>query len=281
MQPLVSLIMPVYNAEAYIYKAIKSIIDQTYDNWELIVVNDGSSDNSKQIIESFYDIRIILFNQKNSGVSCARNLGLKNCKGSYIIFIDADDWLPINSISIRIDNFCLSNIDIIDGAVSIHNSKLNLEKLYNRYPIGEGFYHRMILKMNSNHYFGLLSLTFKREILINFEFDQDMSHCEDLLFLFKIAAFNQNIYYKSITQVIYCYRKEHISAMSNILKLCEGYKKVLDKVIVYNLFTKKQKNILLFKIYILVFKILIKYKIYYKINFFIKSFFISLLAINI
>jgi glycosyltransferase involved in cell wall biosynthesis len=281
MNQLVSLIMPVYNAEAYIYKAIKSIIDQTYDNWELIVVNDGSIDNSKQIIESFCDSRIILFTQNNSGVSSARNLGLKNCIGSFIIFIDADDWLPIDSISIRIENFYLSNIDIIDGAVSIHNSKSDLVKIYTRYPSGEGFYHAMILKMNSNHYFGLLSLTFKREIIINFEFEHDMSHCEDLLFLFKIVAYNKNIYYKSFTQVIYCYRKEHISAMSNILKLCEGYKKVLDKVIVYNLFTKKQKIVLLIKTYLLVFKILIKNKMYLKINFFIKSFFISLFAICI
>ena len=96
MSGLVSIIMPSYNAANYIEASIKSVIAQTYQDWELIVVDDCSSDNTIEIIEKFNEPRIRLFvNDKNSGAAMARNRALREAKGRWIAFLDSDDiWLP-------------------------------------------------------------------------------------------------------------------------------------------------------------------------------------------
>ncbi|MES2625860.1 MAG: glycosyltransferase family A protein [Pseudomonadota bacterium] len=95
---LVSIIMPAYNAELYIALAIESILGQTYQQWELLVVNDASSDRTQNIVEELQkkDARIFLLtNKTNSGIADSRNLALRNAKGRFIAFLDSDDlWLP-------------------------------------------------------------------------------------------------------------------------------------------------------------------------------------------
>lgn len=99
MNPLVSIITPVYNAEKFISQTIQSVLSQTYSNWELILVDDVSKDNSLQIISTFTEVHknILLFkNDKNSGAAITRNRGMEEAKGKYIAFLDADDvWFPI------------------------------------------------------------------------------------------------------------------------------------------------------------------------------------------
>jgi|APLak6261660231_1056022.scaffolds.fasta_scaffold10261_1 glycosyltransferase involved in cell wall biosynthesis len=94
--PLVSIIMPVYNGERYISKAIESVLSQTYQNFELIIVNDGSTDNSKAVIDTYLkDPRIRYIEQHNAGVAAARNTAIKKSQGELIGFLDQDDlWLP-------------------------------------------------------------------------------------------------------------------------------------------------------------------------------------------
>lgn len=95
MPPKISIVIPAYNRANVIGRAIKSVLLQTYDNFEIIVVDDGSTDNTKDIVESFADDRISYVCQKNSGAPVARNTGLKIAKGKYIAFLDSDDeWLP-------------------------------------------------------------------------------------------------------------------------------------------------------------------------------------------
>lgn len=93
--PKITVIVPVYNSEKYLDKCIKSLICQTYENLEIICINDGSTDNSLEILEKYKlkDERIILLSQENSGVSTARNNGIKAATGDYVSFIDADDWV--------------------------------------------------------------------------------------------------------------------------------------------------------------------------------------------
>lgn len=90
----VTIVMPAYNVENHIKASILSVINQTYQNWELIIINDGSTDNTLKVIEEclLLDSRITLINQKNSGVSYARNKGIALAKGQYISFLDADDY---------------------------------------------------------------------------------------------------------------------------------------------------------------------------------------------
>lgn len=96
----VSVIVPVYNVERYLAKCIDSILGQSYSNIELIMVDDGSSDNSGKICEEYAakDSRIRVFHKENGGVSSARNVGLDNANGKWVIFVDADDWLHNNAI---------------------------------------------------------------------------------------------------------------------------------------------------------------------------------------
>jgi len=91
----VSVVVPVYNVEKYLAKCIESILEQTYTNWELILVNDGSSDNSGKIADEYAgrDSRIKVIHQKNSGVSTARNAGIEIAEGDYVCFADSDDYL--------------------------------------------------------------------------------------------------------------------------------------------------------------------------------------------
>src|SRR5699024_4295672 len=92
-QNLVSVIIPAYNASDYIGRCMENVISQTYSDLEMIVVNDGSTDNTKNIISKYKkkDKRIMLINQENKGVAIARNLAIKNAKGRYIAFLDSDD----------------------------------------------------------------------------------------------------------------------------------------------------------------------------------------------
>lgn len=96
-QPKISVVMPVYNSEKFVAKAIESVIQQTYSNWELVIVDDGSNDNSSMIVEGYlHDKRIrLLKNEKNSGISKTRNRAIMQASGVYIAFLDSDDvWLP-------------------------------------------------------------------------------------------------------------------------------------------------------------------------------------------
>lgn len=96
MSDLISIIMPSYNTESYIADSIRSVIAQTYQNWELIIVDDCSTDRTIEIIETFDDPRIILLkNKTNSGAALSRNYALREAKGEWIAFLDSDDlWLP-------------------------------------------------------------------------------------------------------------------------------------------------------------------------------------------
>ncbi|WP_163399996.1 glycosyltransferase family 2 protein [Flavobacterium fluviatile] len=95
MKPYFSIIIPLYNKESFIENTLKSIFSQTFTDYEIIVVNDGSTDNSEKIVLAFNDNRIRFYSQNNQGVSAARNVGIKKSKGDFIAFLDADDyWYP-------------------------------------------------------------------------------------------------------------------------------------------------------------------------------------------
>ncbi|MCI7189013.1 MAG: glycosyltransferase family 2 protein [Fusobacterium mortiferum] len=96
-QPKISVIIPVYGVEKYIRQCLESIINQTYKNLEIIVVNDGTKDNSMKIVEEYLsDERIKIINKQNGGLSSARNRGIEEATGDYISFIDSDDWIDLN-----------------------------------------------------------------------------------------------------------------------------------------------------------------------------------------
>ena len=124
MRELVSIVTPAYNAHRFIGECIESVIAQSYQNWELIIIDDGSTDETVDIIQQYVnrDYRIILFsNEINIGASKSRNIAIKEAKGDYIAFLDSDDiWLP-KKLEIQMElmdresiAMCYSNYEIID-----------------------------------------------------------------------------------------------------------------------------------------------------------------------
>ena len=115
MKPYISVIIPIYNVETYLNKSIKSVLNQTLKNIEVILVDDGSSDKSGQIIEKYgeEDSRIVVIHQKNQGVSAARNAGMSIAKGQYIGFIDPDDWIEEDMYELLYLKAIADNCDIV------------------------------------------------------------------------------------------------------------------------------------------------------------------------
>lgn len=99
-QPKVSIIVPVYNVEEYLVKCLDSLVNQTLKEIEIICINDGSTDNSLEILNTYAqkDSRITIIDKKNEGVSAARNTGLNISKGEYIMFVDSDDYLELPNV---------------------------------------------------------------------------------------------------------------------------------------------------------------------------------------
>lgn len=113
--PSVSIIVPVFNTENYLRRCIDSVINQTFKDWELILVDDGSTDGSALIIKEYVEkyAQIVPFFQENGGQSKARNEGLKKCRGKYVFFLDSDDWLEENALSVLVDKIESDDVDIV------------------------------------------------------------------------------------------------------------------------------------------------------------------------
>lgn len=134
----ISIIVPIYNAEKYLEKCISSILHQDYENFELILVNDGSTDQSEYIIDKFAkeDSRVKVFHKINGGVSSARNFGISQASGEYICFVDSDDWLSNKYLSAFVSAKSRFNTD--DETLIIQDFNLILSKpQYNTLDINE------------------------------------------------------------------------------------------------------------------------------------------------
>ena len=112
---MISIIIPVYNVKLYLDNCIQSVIQQSYTDFECILVDDGSTDGSSEICDQWAekDNRIIIVHQPNGGVSSARNKGLEQAKGEYICFIDSDDWVDVDYLSAMINNLKEKETDLI------------------------------------------------------------------------------------------------------------------------------------------------------------------------
>ena len=119
--PTVSVIIPVYNAQEGIRQCIDSLLNQSFTDFEIILINDGSTDNSgilaKKIADS--DVRCILITQKNGGLSNARNNGLARATGKYVYFLDSDDWIENNTFEILVNSAEVSNCDLVVHNVNV------------------------------------------------------------------------------------------------------------------------------------------------------------------
>ena len=214
---LISIVIPVYNAEKYLEQCLNSIKNQTYKNFEVILVNDGSIDHSESICMDFVkvDTRFKYFTKVNGGASSARNFGLDNVTGNYITFIDADDWVDENHLEVLINNIKDNNSDM---AVSSIKKFDNSNNFYFRVYSNEEKYLLNYNKLNrveflvilpklipaNNSYKVAVSKLFKKELVTDVRFDESIVYGEDLEFFFKIYNNINSISY--IDEVTYVYR---------------------------------------------------------------------------
>lgn len=188
----ISIIVPVYNAQKTLNKCIDSILRQSFNDFELILINDGSIDNSGTICDRYAEIdhRIKVIHKKNQGVSHTRNIGLENASGKYIQFIDSDDWIE-ETILEKLISFMVGNTDIVIcgyNRVLMNENIYKIEKeIYAKKVIGikieeflKNFYYYFELEIMN----ALWNKLFKRELIYknNIKFNENLSLGEDLLF---------------------------------------------------------------------------------------------------
>lgn len=193
MYPLVSVIIPIYNAELSLNRCIDSVLNQNYSNWELLLVDDGSSDNSGKICDeySLRDSRIKVFHKINGGVSSARNMGLDHAKGEWITFVDADDFLNSDSLFNMIS--AIDESDIILSSFREYNGLSYKEYIIN--SISTKNIQETINWLAVFNHFSLLttpwSKLLKASIINNYKLRFDIRFCsgEDSLFLYQYLCY--------------------------------------------------------------------------------------------
>lgn len=220
----VSVIIPVYNSEKHLQKCIESLLIQTLNECEFIFINDGSKDNSKEIIEEYKkkDARIQLINQENKGVSAARNAGLQLAKGEFIGFIDADDYISNDYYKTLVEAATNYNVVIVasnfstekDGEFVDQKSLFQTNKVFDTIQIQQEILPFFIKQDGLN---SCCTKLFKKSLLLenNIIFPVGVSHGED-------AAFALRAYSKATTVVFlnylgYFYKEVTDSASRNIL----------------------------------------------------------------
>lgn len=226
MKELVSIIVPIYNVDKYLEECIESLKNQTYKNLEIILINDGSIDNSEQICRyvAEKDNRIIFINKKNGGAASAKNEGLKVAKGDYITFVDSDDFIEPDMIEYMVNTIKKYDSDIVQ--CSFTNLYKNTEKfkqdtIVEQKISSKDFLELFLTKWDSSLFWNKL---FKREVIKNVFFKE--GRCiDDEFFTYKCVLNSKSIV--TSNKIVYNYRMRK----SGVMKSESSQKQILkDRV---------------------------------------------------
>lgn len=224
-KPLISIVIPTYNREETLVRVINSVLNQTYSNYEIIVVDDGSTDSTKEKIQDFIDSgNIQYYKIKNSGVCFARNFGIKKAKGEYVSLLDSDDEYFANRLERQLFYMQEKGVKIslsyreesIDGRVKKAKQRKNLiisdyKSLVNGIPLSATL------------------MMFKKEVFDRVTFDILLPSGNDLDFLARVLGYDEILFIGEPLNVINKSLKyKRIS--TNYVKKIEGYKKILRKI---------------------------------------------------
>ncbi len=211
-----SIIIPTYNRSQTIQRAINSILMQSFKNWELIIIDDGSTDNTKEIIQKFKDKRIIYFKlNKNKGVNFARNKGIEKAKGEWILFLDSDDEYLDNSFNVILGilSNIKKNIDVVgflnkekkSGLIKDRKNFITESKWEKYYPT----YEDVVLK---RCIFGDIHHVIRKEVFReNFIFPERINGLESLFFSELIKNNKKFVYINKIVVLVYSDSGERLS----------------------------------------------------------------------
>lgn len=221
MKDLISIIVPIYNVEKYLNKCIESIVNQTYENIEIILIDDGSNDNSGIICDEYAkkDNRIIVVHKENGGVSSARNKGLKIAKGEWISFVDADDWIEQTFCQTLLNKVTQEQADIaLCGYNRITDNQI--EKINaNNQEVFLNSNEYLVKSLNPQTGFGFCHMKLiKKEVLKSISFNERIEVGEDALFNIQLSTYIKKAVF--LKQPLYNYR---INNQSVVKRYDENY----------------------------------------------------------
>lgn len=207
---MISIIIPVYNVEHFLHQCVNSVLAQSYDNIEVLLINDGSTDNSGQICDQIarQNKKVKVFHKENGGVSSARNLGLREAKGDFIGFVDSDDWIEPNMYEEMLSNLLNTNSQMcicskyIRGNNILNNSNIASRSIRRE----EGI--KAILDYNFPS--SIWTSLYKKGILVNIFLNEKIHHLED--FEFQLRVLNKTERIAICTTPYYHYRNREGSA---------------------------------------------------------------------
>ena len=216
--PLISIIIPCFNAEKTLEKCLESVVQQSYANLEIIIIDDGSTDETSLIYNKFQsnDERILVLKQQNSGVSKARNTGVKAATGDYICFVDSDDWAELNYCWELYSLLVGENADIsiVEASYEDENGNVLCSKPISDEKIFDGNRALVLLLEDQeiqSHPWGKL---FKADLLKNVRFPENLKCFEDYSTLFKI--FNKAVKVVKSNEKLYHYIQREDSLSHNL-----------------------------------------------------------------
>lgn len=213
----ISVIVPVYNTEEYLERCLNSILMQNYKNFEVLMVNDGSEDNSHKICEKYcnLDPRFVLINQKNGGLSEARNHGIRNATGDFVVLVDSDDYIAHNLLKSGLDLINKYGVDLIISSYYIVKSKQKMNPGFREPSLGIVSSEKAIEEL-LNGSFGNYSwkIFASREIYLenHIEFPIGRQY-EDVATTYKLLASAKSIYISSQKLYFYVQRENSITHM--------------------------------------------------------------------
>lgn len=232
--PKISIIIPVYKVEKYLNRCLDSIIAQTFTDWECILIDDGSPDNSGKICDEYAanDDRFVVIHQENAGVSAARNVGLDVAKGEWIGFVDSDDWIERNTYEIVYKNAIENNADIVQWGCWLNDGQTDYETIM--HP--EGNIDLNNIRVTLWH--GPCTKLIKKELFVNnnIKFPLNIALAEDMYVSLKLFYYSKKAF--GISNCLYHYYQNIESATKNL-----SIKKITDECkVVENLedFFKKE-----------------------------------------
>lgn len=221
--PQISLIVPVYNAAMHLHRCIDSLLEQSFRDFELLLINDGSKDGSREICDDYAtkDARVRVFHKANGGVSSARNMGLNNAIGIWIAFVDSDDWVTKDYLK-NLFYHTQMGVDLVVSFPTYVYANGALKKP--KYPsrlINEQNFEDIFVQHSMHQNTSPWCKLFRRELIesANIRFCEDMHIGEDLLFLYSYLLFTANIYISSNNDYMYRY-----DLQSSLTKRVNPYK---------------------------------------------------------
>ena len=212
--PKVSVIVPVYKAEAYLHRCVDSLLAQTFQDFEILLVDDGSPDRSGEICDDYarQDRRVRVFHKENGGVSSARNLGLDECRGEWVVFVDADDYVDENYLHIDTRFY---GADVIEKSYSViyeGDDKKDRRTFQDGVLAKKNIFYYFVNKRNNALWNKLLS----RRLIASMRFNEKVFIGEDFLFFLSILPHVNNYVFSSVGE--YFYIIHQVSAMQAVVK---------------------------------------------------------------